>query len=82
MSAADAVIYDIYNDSNYKFSGIDSGYNTKIICKDGNICNIICYNNGCNKLTLECENGDNGCIFNVSCDYAEMSSICPNGMLN
>ena len=43
-------------------------------------CNIDCHNNGCNNLTLTCQNNDNGCTFSMTCDYAEISDNCPNGL--
>ena len=80
MSTVNSLIYPNADNAEFYFYGVYSGYNATVICNDGYTCNIYCYNNGCNDLTLKCENNDNGCTFNIDCIYAELSNNCPNGM--
>eukprot|EP01084_Bolivina_argentea_P275490 469831_1 len=39
--------------------GYQSGFGATIICRTGDICNIYCYNNGCEMLYVECEQNSN-----------------------
>ena len=59
------------------FLGSYSGYNTTITCySTTHSYRIYCYGNGCNRLNLQFANN---CSFEIDCNYAEYSSICPNG---
>ena len=65
----------------FNFYGGYSGYNTTIICGNGSICYIDCKGNGCNELTAQCESDINdSCKIIPSCNSAEKSNMCPNGM--
>ena len=85
LSGLNGVFYSDDDTVKYEFSGSHSGYNATIVCGVGHNCNVICYGNGCNKLTLVCSDGNNSsCTFDVDCTYAEKSensNVCPNGML-
>ena len=65
---------DIY----FYFYGVYSGLNANIICSDDDTCYIYCYGNGCNNITIICENVGM-CTLTIYCYYSEMNEICPNG---
>lgn len=77
----------------YNFNGKESGKNATIVCGTGNTCEIQCYGDACNELTVKCvEKLDNGTIVvqgygnncsNISprCDYADRSDFCPDGFV-
>eukprot|EP01084_Bolivina_argentea_P019820 36850_1 len=45
--------------------GYQSGFGATIICRAGDVCNIYCYNNGCEMLYVECEeNSDCNILLN------------------
>ena len=72
--------------SQFYFAGHNSGFLAKIICGLNATCNIACYSNGCNGLTLLCDSNDNNgddndedsCAFDVICLTAAKSDSCPN----
>lgn len=86
LSGTNGVFYSDDNTTKYQFYGSNSGYNATIVCGTGHTCKVICTGNGCNGLTLVCQDksGSNtNCTFNVDCNYAEKSdndNVCPNGM--
>lgn len=76
----------------FDFYGGFSGYGSTIMCDDDSPCEINCYGNGCNNLTLLCkvrdfDNNDNindyeildNCNFDIDCDDSEKNSYCPYG---
>ena len=84
LSGLNAIFYGNSSTTNYWFYASKSGYNATIICGIGHSCEVNCYGNACNKLTLMCSDGSNtNCTFNVDCTYAaksENNNVCPNGM--
>ena len=56
-----------------------------MVCTDGLQCNINCHGNGCNNLTLYCDdlqnNGEN-CSFNIICQNSQESIVCPDGFVS
>eukprot|EP01084_Bolivina_argentea_P035012 64912_1 len=55
----------INNELNVYLYGYQSGFGGTILCRAGDICNIYCYNNGCEMLYLECEqNSDCNILLN------------------
>eukprot|EP01084_Bolivina_argentea_P148517 259631_1 len=50
----------VINDTlNAYFYGYQSGFGATVICRAGDMCNIHCYNNGCEMLYVECEENSN-----------------------
>ena len=74
----------------FYFYGRNSGYQARIICGMNHSCNVVCRTNGCNNLTLSCENSEyfnynedgDECSFDIDCDAAENSTLRPNGFDN
>ena len=64
-------------DAQYQFLGRDSGFGATIVCNKDDTCRVDCYDNGCQNVTLIC---DNCYTFEVECNYnAEQSDVCPDG---
>ena len=76
LGAVNSTFYSIYESVYYYFYGVSSGYNSTIICYDGNKCYIECHNNACNKLNIQCIGM---CDITINCTYAQQSDNCPNG---
>ena len=75
MAAKDSLIYSDSNSVNLYFYGGYTGYDTTVVCDNGDICNIYCFDNGCNDLSLASVGG----VFNITCEIGSYnSSICPN----
>ena len=71
----------IGNDSEIKFGGFHSGYQATVVCESMQTCFISCVANGCFNTTFICEDEQthNSCVFDVFCEDAEQSSVCPSG---
>ena len=84
-SLYNATMYSKHGESYYNFGGSYSGYNAQIICLNGLNCsiNVDCYSNGCNNLSIICEDEDlrsNGsCDVIIHCENSEQNDLCPNG---
>ena len=76
LAGMDCNIVSVSNVALY-FQANEAGYGASITCKNGNLCNIYCYDDSCNNLTQI--DATNGGIINVNCTYALKSDICPNG---
>ena len=83
-----------FYDATYQFYGFESGYNSSIICADGETCHIDCRGNSCSNLIIKCASDDtintntnattesplSLCTLNINCDYAQYDDHnCPNG---
>ena len=81
LSGFNTKFYGYDPDIIYHFVGFSSGYNATIYCDTDNSCNIKCYSNGCDNLSLQCINGnDSSCIFYKDCRYAQYDeNNCPSG---
>lgn len=76
LSTSNSLIYSVGDEISIDFVGPQSGHGATVFCNSGSICNIYCYEDGCNDLTLTSLGGN----FNVSCDNSAFSSdVCPNG---
>ena len=89
LSLSHSIIYG-NGDVEINFRGVSSGLGTKIICGIGSTCEIGCWTNGCNSLTVECEPmiindttiiTTDTCTINIACSAngAEQSHLCPDG---
>lgn len=63
-----------FSDTSYIFNGYLGGFGATVSCNGNVVCNIQCFVNSCNNLTLL---GDGA--FNINCDTAEKSVWCPTG---
>ena len=79
LSGYNSTIYSSNNGGTIDifFGGISSGKNAKIICGNGDTCNVECYGNACNQLTAICKNCTS---LSFDCENAQKSSLCPQGM--
>ena len=67
------------NDTKFSFTGHNAGYSI-IICSTVATCSIYCHSDGCNNITLLCDNSDvNVCTWYIECESAAKSDLCPNG---
>ena len=77
FSGKNSIIYSDDTNGIFEFEGALSGYGATIVCNDGHTCDVRCWGDNCNDLTLT-ELGSG--TFVVTCYYdAKQSSACPNG---
>ena len=67
------------NDINYQFGSRYGGDGATVICGIDQTCFIECFDNACSDLKLLCEGSINKDCFNITCDFAQKSDLCPNG---
>ena len=72
----DSIIHIENNNTVIEFEGAWAGDGATVICDNGYLCHIDCWDNNCNGLTLS----ENGGSFDVTCYYdVQYSNVCPNG---
>lgn len=84
LSAANSIIESIPDSENsdvyYELIGFESGKNATIICHIGQRCVIWCYDNACDGLTMQCQDGSTtSCTLDTLCLSQVKSDQCPDG---
>ena len=69
LAGSNSTLISIANGTRFIFKATASGHGTTVFCASDQTCNIECYGNGCDNITLRCLDGlnntNNSCLFNV-----------------